>query len=261
MKVIHSIGERWTRNQVEALARHGIIVTEDVLSYIDVEPAQFELIKDIVLPFRPIHSIGAVFGRDDLDGAQWLALTALRVFGYPQPELHFDVSQVYETSNRCEKCGLNRGRQVRPFRIKSDKTALEAFQLEWIYDEVFVKRTFYEEMFEPLGIGSWPVLIHRSGEESGSVVQLDLPEPDWNFDMKGMRTEDCLECSQSKYVVRPMGFLPPPNGGPPNSIFRGREFYGSGAQALKRIYLSQEIRQEFLNRRIAKWHQFYPLAE
>jgi hypothetical protein len=131
--------------------------------------------------------------------------------------------------------------------------------LEWIHDEIFVKRDVYDSVFQPLGVGSWPVLIHRSGEESKSIVQLDLPECDWDFDMSGMQFEVCAECGRKKYRVMPMDFLPPLNGQPPNQIFRGREYYGSGGQADKRIFLSQELRQILLAKKMARWYQFYPM--
>ncbi|MDM7923542.1 MAG: hypothetical protein QUS14_14685, partial [Pyrinomonadaceae bacterium] len=258
MKIVHSIGKHWEKDQVESLASLGFEVEEDVFSYISVEPEQFELIKEVVMRPNRIYSVGAVFDKADLNGAEWLALTALGGTAYPQPELSWEVGMVYDVSDRCKKCGLNRGRQRHPFRIRSDKTRLQAFQLEWVYDEIFVQRPLYDEMFAPLGIGYWPVLIYRTGKESENVVQLDLPECDWSFDMTGLRTEDCTECGQRKCVVRPMDFLPPLNGEPPNQIFRGQEFFGSGAQAVKRIYLSQEIRQELLTREITRWHQYYP---
>lgn len=259
MKQIHHIGNRWTTTEVKLLNSIGISVEEDVFSYINVESDQFELIKDAVMSRCPGYAFGAEFDKADLNRARWLALTALTAHGYPQPDSYWDAGMVYDVSNQCKRCGLGRGRQLHPFHIKSDKIRLQAFQLEWVYDEIFVKRDLYDEMLAPLEIGFWPVLLHRSGKESDQVVQLDLPKCDWNFDMSGMQTEYCSECDRSKYVVRPIDFLPPLNGKPPNQIFHGREFFGSGAQALKRIYLSQEIRQELLTRKLAKWHQFYPL--
>lgn len=260
MKRIHHIGERWTAIQVERLADFGITVNEDVFSYIQVEPDQFELIEDIVMQKLPIHVFGAVFDKVDMNKAEWLALTGLRPFGFPQPKDTFDfLDVVYDTSHSCKACGIILGKQKNPFRITSDKTKWQAFQLEWIYDEIFVKREVYNQLFVPLGIGFWPVLIHRSGEVSEHLVQLDLPRCKWEFDMTDMPFKVCIECGRRKYQVRPLDFLPSLNGEIPNEIFRGTESYGSGGQAYQRIYLTQRLRQEFLNRKIAKWFQFYPL--
>ncbi|MBP6004773.1 MAG: hypothetical protein KA746_15185 [Pyrinomonadaceae bacterium] len=259
MKVVHDIGERWKPEQVKALETFGISVSEDVFSYVRVDSAQFELINEILMSYHPVHALGAEFDRIDLDRANWLGLTALAPFGYPQPQETFDFVDVYDTLHRCLKCGMNRGGQKSPFRIKSDKTRFQAFQLGWIFDEIFVKRELYEEVFLPLGIKFLPVVIHRSGEMSELVVQLDLPMSSWLFDMSGMRFELCSQCGQKKYVVLPLDFLPPLKGEPPNQIFRGQEYFGSDASANRRIYLTQDLRQELLRRKIAKWFQFYPL--
>jgi len=260
MKIVHSIGRRWEKDQVESLARFGIFVKKDIFSYINLETVQFDLLKDVVMRSNRIYAFGADFDKTDLTSAEWLALTGLVTFGYPQPEDTFDfLDHVYDTSNSCKSCGIILGTQKNPFRIKSDKTKLQAFQLEWIGDEIFVTKELYEAVFLDLGIGSWPVIIHSTGTESKNVVQLDLPECTWDFDMTGMPFETCSNCGQKKFQVRPLDFLPSLNGRPPKGIFRGREFYGSGGKADKRIYISQKLRQEFLERKIAKWHQFYPL--
>lgn len=260
MRILHNIGERWEKNQVELLACLGIRVEENVFSYLRVGSDQFELIEDIVMPNHPVYVVGANFDKGDLDQANWLALTGLAPFGYPQPDGTFEfLDVVYNTIDHCKKCGINRGPQKNPFRIKSDKTKRPAFQLEWIYDEIFVKRELYNDIFSPMGISYWPVLIHGSGKESVNFVQLDLRECDWDFDMSGMQFEVCAECGQKKYRVMPMDFLPSLNGQAPNHIFRGREYYGSGGQADRRIFLSQELRQKFLSLKITRWHQFYPL--
>lgn len=112
MKIIHNIGERWKKEQVESLTRFGFTVREDVFSYIRVEPHQFELIKDIVMPSRPVHAVGASFDKVDMEAADWLALGGLITFGYPQPHDTFDfLDVVYDTSHHCKKCGVNRGRR------------------------------------------------------------------------------------------------------------------------------------------------------
>lgn len=260
MRKMHHIGETWKLDQVISLAKYRIFVVEGVFSYIHVDPDEFELIKGIVFRDQPIHVFGADFDTADLDNADWLALNGLQTFGRPQPDDNFDfLDLVYDMSKKCEKCGIFEGKQKQPFRIKSDKTKLAAFQLEWINDEVFVGRDIYEDLFQPIGLGFWPVLIHRSDEISERLVQLDIPESDWQFDMKGMPFEVCSGCNEKKYQVRPLDFLPNLNRRTPNEIFRGLEFYGSGGQADKRIYLSQRLRQELMKRKIAKWFQFYPL--
>lgn len=153
------------------------------------------------------------------------------------------------------------GKQFRPFRVKTDKTRIELFQLEWVYDEIFSSIPLYEQVFEPLGIEAIPVIVHRSGLESDKIVQLKLPECDWAFDMSGVVTEKCPTCRNEKYLVRPTDYLSPLAGKPPAEIFFGKEWFGSGAMVTRRVYLSQEFRQTLLRRKLAKWFQFYPLID
>lgn len=260
MKKIHHIGERWDAHQVNELAKFGIIVNEGVLSNIQIEQGLFEQVKDIILINKPIHVFGAEFDKHDLNSAEWLSQTPLRTFGYPQPDDSFDfLDSVYDQTGSCKACGIVPGFQKSPFRIKTDMTTYPGFSLGWVYDEIFVKIQIYQEIFEPLGIGYWPVLIHRTGAQSTNIVQLKLLECDWKFDMSGIPFETCTVCWRKKYQARPLDFLPSLLGEPPNQIFRGTEFYGSGGQADQRIYVSKSLRLELLRLKVAKWYQYYPL--
>jgi hypothetical protein len=261
MKVLYSIGKTWSRDDQEYLAAVGVNVREEEFSYIQLEQDLYAKVAERVLLGDPIYAVGAKFDSEDLDNADFLAITGLTEFGYPQPDnslAYLDL--VYDQSILCKSCGIAK-RQINPFRINSDKTKLKAFQLTWVHDEIFVKKDFYEELFLPLGIGHKPVLIHRSGDVSGVIVQLDIPSAPWELDMSGVPFELCAVCGRKKYPVRPTDFLPKLSGKPVHKMFRGLEYHGSGAQAYRRIFISQAIRKQFLEERLAKAFQFYPVGK
>lgn len=259
MRIVHFIARRWSKFQQSELAKRNIYVEADKISNIQVDSATFELIKDIALKDGAVYGFGAEFTKSEINDANYAALIGLRTCGYPQPDDTFDFfDEVYKGPQRCQVCGIIPGPQTDPFRIKSDKIKYNAFQLEWIYDEIFVEREFYLTHLQEF-VGSKPVVIHRSGKESTRFVQLDLPEADYNFDMSGMEFIACKACQRKKYSPSFQDFLPQLPRDPETHIFQTREFFGTGAQAFRLIIMSQKIRQIFLDHKLAKWYNFTPL--
>jgi hypothetical protein len=48
--------------------------------------------------------------------------------------------------------------------------------MNWLFDEYFVKPEVWNAVFQPLGINCRRVLLHRTGQELESVLQLDIPK-------------------------------------------------------------------------------------
>jgi hypothetical protein len=260
MRLIHYVGKTWNSDEASFLKRFNINVKEGKHSYIKPDVEVFEHIRERIMEPHLIHGVAADFTKEDLDNAEWVALRGLSPFGYPQPEETFDyIYDVYETSRYCEPCGIIDGPQENSFRIRSDRTKLLAFQLEWTYDEIFVERALYQDLFKGLGVGSRPAIIHRSGKESERFVQLDLEVYDRELEMNNFEFELCLVCHRKKYRRMLVDFLPPFPVSPTRAIFQGREFFGSGGSAFRLIYLTQELRRDLMDRKIARGHQFEPV--
>lgn len=258
MKIIHWIGARWTFDQKAELSRLGISPKGSGFSYVQMDEEKFEFIKDWVLEPSVLHAVAAKFSKREVGEADYVYMHGLRSFGYPQPEGTFDFSVEYGATNRCKSCGIVETPQIKPFRVRSDKIKYKAFGLEWIHDEVFVEKAFYSDHLAKF-VGSRQVLIHRTGLRSENLIQLDLPKVSWSFDMSNINYELCEVCNRKKYFPRFMGFLPsvPVENAP--VIFQSREHIGTGAQAFRFIIMSQEVRQIFLEHKLAKWYNFTPL--
>src|ERR1700722_5708817 len=69
----------------------------------------------------------------------WYRLQATGHFGYPQPEVGYE-SWVYDPNSYCGRCGIG-GAQRNPFRFRSEPKARHSkfYQLNWVFDEFFVR--------------------------------------------------------------------------------------------------------------------------
>ena len=151
------------------------------------------------------------------------------------------LTETFDLTEYCNLCGIG-ARQVAPFRLKQiPKLQNSILQLNWVFDELFVARSVWREVFEPLEIGSHPVVLHRTGKELEELVQLDIHRAiDVDVD-RLKRFKDCRQCGQRKYWPKYLvGPYPPPlevNG----HIFRSRQYFGDGLQAFNLIYVSQRL--------------------
>ncbi len=149
--------------------------------------------------------------------------------------------KTFDLTQYCNMCGIG-ARQVAPFRLKqAPKLQNSVLQLNWVFDELFVARSVWREVFEPLGIGFRPVVLHRTGEELGDLVQLDINRAvDVDVDCL-KRFKDCRRCGRRKYWPKYLiGPYPPPlkrDAG----IFRSHQYFGDGLQAFNSIYISQRL--------------------
>jgi hypothetical protein len=124
--------------------------------------------------------------------------------GYPQPANNSGYLQAtYDLTSYCA-CGTG-ARQNGPFRVKSAprwgrRTIL---QLNWVYDEYFVPPEVWVSVFEPFGVNKRPVVLHSSGKELDSMVQLVVGQ-DVEVDTKGVPQKTCpfRQCSEVKHFPK-----------------------------------------------------------
>ena len=116
-------------------------------------------------------------------------------------------------------------------------------QLNWIFDEYFVSPATWEAVFKPLGIEKRPAVVHRSGVEIQTLVQLDIPQV-CGLKLEGAAYTECPHCRRKKYPPIFRGFLPEPVG-PNTSIFKSSQSFGSGALAFKLVIVSADAYRKF----------------
>ena len=196
------------------------------------------------------------FSKSEFASASSLCMLASSHRGYPQPEDDFGyLSATYDLSDYCSKCG-NGCFQIRPFRLKSVPVLKRSvMQLNWVFDEFFVSHEVWSEVFKPFGIECWPVVVHRSGKETDSVVQLKIDER-VQLRMKEGDGTDCPSCQRSKRPLELRGFARAPISMKAH-ICRSIQGFGSGAQAFNRVVVSPALYREIKKAKL-RGVQFYP---
>ena len=198
------------------------------------------------------------FSESEFASASALDLMGKSNRGYPQPEEDFGyLAATYDVSDYCSKCG-NGCFQIRPFRLKSIPVLNRSvMQLNWVFDEFFVSHEVWHEVFKPFGIECWPVVSHKSGKETHSVVQLKIHER-VQLRLKGGEGTDCSVCQRSKGPLDLRGFAPAPISMKAH-ICRSIQGFGSGAQAFNRVMVSPSLYREIKKAKL-RGVQFYPCA-
>jgi hypothetical protein len=121
-------------------------------------------------------------------------------------------------------------------------------QLNWVFDEFFVKPTIWASIFKPYGIGSRPVL-DRKGVELKTVVQLAVEE-EIGIMTDGLTGEECPTCHRVRYLPITRGPFPSLIGRPSTTMVKTREFFGSGASAYRGILVSQGLARSLSEQKV-----------
>lgn len=206
--------------------------------------------------FQITESTRTEFDEAEFDAAKAICILASSQRGYPEPsEKRGFLAATFDLSDHCTRCGIGR-RQVRPFRLKSALALKRSImQLNWIFDEYFVARAMWTAVFEPLGIGCWPVVLDRTGEEIKSVVQLRISHhADLHLDESNATI--CPTCGRTKTRMDLRGFCPEPVT-MPAPIFKSTQFFGSDSNAFNRVLISSSLYKEIKKDRL-RGVEFYP---
>ncbi len=244
MTTIHHIAMRIrSEEQRSAFRAHGFELKGPFASFEIAEgDPRWGAVSQLLGRFKVIDTLITRYSDAELDAAAVLGVLAASPRGYPEPSSDWGyLSKTFDLTQYCNMCGIG-ARQVAPFRLKqAPKLQNSVLQLNWVFDELFVTRSVWREVFEPLGIGFHPIVLHRTGEELGDLVQLDINRAvDVDVDCL-KRFKDCRRCGRRKYWPKYLiGPYPPPlkrDAG----IFRSHQYFGDGLQAFNSIYISQRL--------------------
>jgi len=198
-------------------------------------------LKTVIESFDCGNYARSVFNSADFAKAAVLVMGSSWHHGYPEPSGDNGYREAtFDLSDFCPSCGVGLN-QIRPFRLsKSPGWGNKSmFQLNWMFDEYFVKPEVWKGVFEPFGIGFREVVLNRTGAVLDTVVQLDICES-VDADMEGRPFELCTVCSRKKYEYVKIGLNPKPL-----SSFRGMskstQYVGSGASANRLVMVSQDL--------------------
>jgi hypothetical protein len=264
LQIFHHLGIKISQEEKRELVRLGIKlkVEQPMRSGIMVgfeiseDDPRWKKISWLVADPTVTDLVYTKFSQLELREAQILEMMATSHTGYPQPLENFGfLSATYDLSNYCHTCGIG-AHQVRPFRIKSvPSLKRRIMQLNWVYDEFFVAHEVWQTVFRPFDIDSWPVILHGTGEEIDSLVQIRIHHQA-TVEPEGASNCSCSVCGRSKAVRSLRGFAPAPMSSPA-SIFKSKEYYGSGSLAVNLVYVCSSLYSEIKKSNL-RGVQFYP---
>ncbi|MEI9811069.1 MAG: hypothetical protein WDO16_26050 [Bacteroidota bacterium] len=104
------------------------------------------------------------FSEEEENNAKRLIFLSPWANGYPMPDGDSGYQHTtYDNTAYCNTCGMglkqrNRSRLKKTPNWSGHK---RMFSLNWVYDEFFVRKDFYESLFKPIGIKSEKVLLYK----------------------------------------------------------------------------------------------------
>lgn len=234
MRIIHRISVARDEPIRPYLERLGIHLDSDLATFeIEESDQLWGWIQELVKEYKAFDFIYTKFAKEELEGAELLTLEPSWHWSYPQPEKDFAyVNITYDTTDYCLKCHLG-GKQKAPFRVLRQpgwSNKRNILQLNWVFDEYFVTRKAYNELFEPLGIGNWEVVKHRDGSGLDDMVQLRIDTiASAPLNLEGVPSKVCDQCKRITFEPVMRGPSPSFNGYPGDAIIMKSQEYFGGA--------------------------------
>ncbi len=254
MKNLHIIYSDFDKSQVKILEKYGIKV-EAKYDRFDIEENETYLaLKPYLDKWEISDFIISKFTKEEESKAKRLVYAGVWANGYPMSDNDNGYQKTtYDDTEYCNACGMGL-KQKEPFRLKKAPNwggRRKIFSLNWVYDEVFVKKEVYESLFKAKGIKSERVLLYKKETVIEDTVQLILPVAEVPINLEGYSYEVCKDCNRLRYDLINKGFFPSFINDIGNTpIFKSKEWFGTGANARKYVFVTQEIRKELANMKI-----------
>jgi hypothetical protein len=145
----------------------------------------------------------------EYDASSAFVVTDSWVSGYPEPSklrrihgvnmLPEYFERTFDLSKYCPVCHAG-AVQKSPFVIAKSPNwrTRSLMRLNWINDQIFVKRDVYEAVFRSFGIQSVEVLLAKGLRRDPDTIQLRI-ESKLTFDHSNLVFTTCLRCGTNKY--------------------------------------------------------------
>jgi len=261
MMIIHRVSLQVSSDVQRSLASAGLGVEQGFVSFeIDESDARWPAVSQLVDRVGAVDIVSTQFSNQEIATATALQMAPSWHWGYPQPKEDFGYLELtYDLANYCPTCGVGL-RQKAPFRLSGEPRwgSRHLLQLNWVFDEFFIRPEKWEEVFQPLGIGHRPVLNAATGRELTSVVQLTVSY-ELAADVPATSRAACVACGRVKYEPHTRGRLPYINLKGVHAA-KTEQYFGSGTSAWKAIVVSAEL-CERVRRASLKGVEFVPVEE
>lgn len=253
MNIIYIIYNDWSEGQQALLKACGINV--DVgYNRLNVEdsPANIEALR-LIDDWQIEKFVSTKFNKKDFQKNSLFVFMGVWENGYPMPDGDHGYKKLtYNIDKYCSICGIGKEQQA-PFRLKSIPkwNNKKMFELNWIFDELFVRPDLYIDLFKPLGVSSMDVFRYKDDLIIENVVQLEISKTSLSLNLKNHPYVVCKNCGEKKYSPQIKGLFPNfSNGAPELHIFKSKEFFGSGADAHNKVFITRWLWERLLSEEI-----------
>ena len=261
MRNYYQIFNNWETHQIEILKSNGLNVP---LGFQNIKLYDNELFNKLDPLFKlwgAMVTVGSEFSDDDYSSANHFMILPNWQNQYPQPENNFAyLEETYDLKDYCSLCGIG-AIQKSPFRIEKEIKwgGRMSFILNWVFDEIFIRKDIYEKVFSPMGIDFVPVLLHKNGKTIEDTKQLKISIATSRLKLENVDFERCEKCGRHKYKPITSGYFPNliDDLNAPH-ILKSQEYYGSGKSASNWIIVSQSFRKILLKEKIN--FTYYPTS-
>jgi hypothetical protein len=214
-----------------------IVISEDDPLWPDVAP--------LIRKYSAVDIVITTFTKSEIQAAKHLILRPSWHHGYPMPDDDFGyIETTYNSNSLCQTCGGGKTQQT-PFRMRGEPKwgRRSILQLNWVFDEYFVKPDIHESVFRPCGIEAREVLHHKTLSRLDTVVQLIVPSVSVpRLQLDDHPYSDCLRCGRTRHIPYTRGPWPVFQGKPPSDhMFWTNEVFGSGACSHREVVVSHEL--------------------
>jgi hypothetical protein len=248
MKIVHRISFHASPGDRARLRSIGLSsldlreVTPDFVSFEIVESdPRWPLVYEWIDSRSPTDFVQTRFAKAEIAAARWLAVTPDWHFGYPQPEAKFGyLGATYDLTNFCQECGTGL-QQKSPFRLLKEPRwgNRSILQLNWVFDEYFVRPEVATDLVETFGLRTERVL-RLDEEKLDDITQLVVDEivP---VDVAGLPSTLCPSCGIRKFLPVTQGPFPRLLVAPTRDVVKSQQYFGSGAVAFRQVIASQNL--------------------
>lgn len=254
MKIVHRISFSTDQKLRRELSLLGFEVNEGFITLeINEEDSRWQAMSSFAKKNKFADIVETKFTNSELFEAEWLVMEPTWHNGYPLPDDDFGYLNVtYDLSSYCSECGIG-AVQKHPFHVKGEPKwgTKQIMQLNWVFEEFFVKPSLWKDVFQDFGIEYIPVIQHNSGKVLNDVVQLKLENVTcYDCCLDNHLFSVCSKCSGKKYHPFVRGKFPSFESYSDEYPFKTKEFFGSGALASRVIIIPKKLFLRLAEKRV-----------
>lgn len=259
MKRIRQINDRWTEEDVRFLSQFGIKAKVGHMILNIEEDERYFVIRDHYRDRWGRYSdiLCYEYSIEEIETADYFVLKDWYGCGYPQPDRNFKYESIsFDSSKICQGCGCGR---IQTNNLRVNKLSKHGFWgfSAWLFDEIFVSKNVYNEVFAPYGIEKRDVI--KAGKKLEDVFQLIIPVIDEPIDLSDRKQEICTVCGETKYTMQHFAYpFFPLHNHPLPGIYKTKEYFGSGHEAQHVLIISKDIVNKLLKSKDLKKEWLIP---